>query len=322
MAKDVWFFIAFFGILLILAFSTQDGGLFEGVGTATSTQTTTGTTTLTAYPTENSVGTSTDSTPTLTPKEVEYKIAQIYRELDTLTEELRVAKLQEPISPYAGYIALTIGNARETNPNAEYLIMRAYPLSTSTFNISHWYLQSYVTGERAALPQGDRVIERWRSPRSTDIFLEPGEEAYIKSSESPLNASFRENMCTGYIAQDKAIYPHLINSCPQPENEMRRFAQIPLDDDSCYNFIKQLSPCTTPEDDAVDDADLSRACTTLIDTTFSYDRCVARHRNDPYFDDPGTWHIDLEEDDDLWRKEREIIRLMDENDHVIDVLEY
>ncbi len=179
-----------------------------------------------------------------------------------------------------------------------------------------------MTDERAELPHGDRVIERWRYPVEGDIFLEPGEDAYILTTESPLNASFRENMCTGYIAQHKTIYPSLSYSCPRPMDEMKRFADIPLDDDSCYDFIERLSSCTTPTDEAIDDADLSRACTRLIDMSFDHDNCVARHKKDPYFDDPGTWHIYLEEDDNLWRKEREIIRLMDENDLVIDVVEY
>ncbi len=103
MAKDVWFFIAFFGILLVLGFATQGGGLFEGAGSATSTTTGVGTSTLSTYPSENTVGTSTTPatppTPPLTPREIEEKVARIYRELDILTEELRIAKLQEPVSP-------------------------------------------------------------------------------------------------------------------------------------------------------------------------------------------------------------------------------
>ncbi len=325
MAKDVWFFLAFFGILLVLGFATQGGGLFEGVGTATSTPTNTGTSTLDAYPTENTNVGSTSTTPLpppLTPREVEDKVARIYHELDILTEELRIAKLHEPRSPYAERVSLSLGNARDTNPDTEYLFIRADSNNTSTINISNWYLKSYVTEERAALPQGDRVMEEWRHPVLSDILLEPGEDAYIMTTESPLNTAFRENACTGYITQHKTIYPSLTRSCPYPMDEMKRFAQIPLDDDTCYDFIERIYSCTTPDDDAVDDADLSRACTRLIDTTLNHDSCVERHKNDPYFDDLGTWHIYLEEDDNLWRTEREIIRLMDENDRVIDVLEY
>lgn len=326
MAKDVWFFIAFFGILLVLGFATQGGGLFEGAGSATSTTTGVGTSTLSTYPSENTVGTSTTPatppTPPLTPREIEEKVARIYRELDILTEELRIAKLQEPVSPYAGSVDLRASNARDTNPDTEYLSLRANSSNTTTITISNWYLKSYVTDERASLPQGDRVMDRWRHPELSDILLEPGEEAYIMTTESPLNASFRENMCTGYITQHKTIYPSLTHSCPRPMDEMKRFANIPLDDDSCYDFMERVYSCTTPTDDVIDDADLTRACTRLIETTLNYDSCVERHKNDPYFDDPGTWHIYLEEDDNLWRKEREIIRLMDENDRVIDVIEY
>ncbi len=330
MAKDAWFFIVFFGVLLVLGFATQNGGIFAGVGNATSTATGVASSTLSTYPPENSngVGTSTQTPPPtpppppLTPKEIEEKVARIYRELDTLTEELRVAKLQEPVSPYAGTIDLRASNARDINPDTEYLSLRANAQNTTTINISNWYLESYVTEEHAALPQGDRSMDRWRHPEPHDIFLEPGEDAYILTTESPINTSFHENMCTGYIAQSKTIYPGLVNSCPRPMDEMKRFAHIPLDDDSCYDFIERIYTCTTPTDDAIDDADLSRACIRLIETTLDYDSCVERHKNDPYFDDTGFWHIYLGEDDDLWREEREIIRLMDENDRVIDVIEY
>jgi hypothetical protein len=36
-----------------------------------------------------------------------------------------------------------------------------------------------------SLPQGDRVMDRWRHPELSDILLEPGEEAYIMDHRVP-----------------------------------------------------------------------------------------------------------------------------------------
>lgn len=322
----------FFGGLLLLillsVMSSEQGGLFSNIASTTpaserSSEEAIYENTETSSSVEEMYATpATSPSPRLSDAEIEQNLSTLFRKLDSLNEELRAAKLREPASPYVGKVKLSIDNARENNPEREYLVLRATYSNTSDIRISDWYIQSYVTEESVAIPNGDRVIERWRRPVKEAIFLTPGEEAYLISGESPVDASFHENKCTGYLASEKDFYPYLGRSCPYPLDEMKRFANIALDNDECYNFVERISSCETPDDDAVDDADLGGACRRFIENNLNYDDCVANHKNDPLFDNVGSWRIYFERDDDLWRYEREIIRLIDENDKVIDVVEY
>ncbi len=261
-------------------------------------------------------------TTRLSNEKIESKLASLYRSLDKLSAEVRELTLRSPISPYAETVTLGVGTARNKDPLYEYVSITANSKNSKAINISNWYLQSYVTEETDAIPRGDRVVEKWRSPVLSDILLEPGEQARIFTTESPIDASFRENMCTGYLSAEKTFYPSLSHSCPRPLDDMEKFGDIDLDDDSCYDFVERLRQCTPLDEDAVDDADLSGDCNRFLDKAIGHNECVTLHRYDPFFDNPGGWRVYLDQDDDLWRAEREIIRLMDENDLVIDYVEY
>lgn len=334
------FIIGFFVLIIFLALfsGSSKGGIFGR--TSTSTPTTTRETTLTSSRSTNTnsgqssaqqtqqqisapKGTqSTPPKPKLTPQQIEAKVASIYRELDVLREDLRKARLREPASPYSGTVTLNQGNVSSIEPEREYLTLRTSSKNTMPVNISDWYLESYVTGERASIPQGDRVMERWRSPTYTDIELRPGENAYLMTGEAPIDVSFRENMCTGYLNTEEEFYPSLMRQCPTPRNELKHFGNIDLDNDRCYTFIERLSTCTTPDKDLSSRSQIGSACSTFVEKTFNYNDCVRLHSADPYFIRDGYWRIYLDERAELWRPKREIIRLMDENDRVVSVLEY
>jgi hypothetical protein len=327
--SDIGFFAAFFLVILFLALTVggegQSGIFSQYAGTATSSRgesipvvgNTPSEPTYTA-PTPAPVNTA----PPLTPAQVEEKVAAIYQKLDVLKKEIREATLREPRSPYSDRVSLSMGGVYDTDPDREYLLLRAEHTNTAGINISGWYLESYVTGEVAHIPDGDRLMERWRSPRETDIELLPGETAYLTTGDSPVVGSFRENICTGYLNDEATFYPSLTERCPYPKSELERFGKIELDNDRCYDLIERLSSCTIPDDAIAGRSKVGGACSTFIEDTFNHNDCVRLHRFDPYFGRDGYWRIYLDERKELWRAKREIIRLMDENDRVIDVLEY
>lgn len=331
--KDLGLFLGFFFVIIVMAAVAGDGkGIFDtsgGKGTsslgASSTPSTTYSdepTYVSPEPTYTSGVPTPPPTPELSPREVEERVATIYRELDELREDLREARLREPVSPYSGRVTLSSGNVYARDPESEYLMLRAESTNTTGVNVSDWYLESYVSEESASFPQGDRIIERWRSPASEDIVLLPGESAYLITGESPINTSFRENMCTGYLNDYETFHPYLSRSCPYPMDELKRYGKIDLDDDRCYDFIERLGSCTTPEEESYERRIVGSVCSAFIEDTFNYNDCVRIHRYDPFFIRDGYWHIYLEERTELWRSEREIIRLMDGDDKVISVLEY
>lgn len=330
--KEFGFLIAFFIIIIFLALSTEDGqGIFSSSNsTSTSEQTEQTGSTFRPTPSYSNPPGNTytpSETPSAQPStrlseiEVERRLADISRNLDTLSEDVRRVTLRSPASPYVGLVTLSSGNARDTEPEREYLMLRANNVPNG-IAISDWYLESYVTEESAAIPSGDRVLERWRSPQREPIILLGGESAYILTTDSPIDTSFHENSCTGYLQDERTFYPYLTQYCPAPINELKDSGRIDLDNDSCYDFVERMQYCKSPDDAAIDAADVNGVCTRFIEETFNYNSCVELHENDPLFDNTGYWYIYLDRNDDLWREKREIIRLMDENDRVIDVIEY
>lgn len=317
--QGLGFFVAFFVLLIVLALSTNEGGVF---GSATSTPSQGTTQTITSRNETITRVAAPKETPKLSNEEIEKRVAKIYKELDTLREDLREAKLREPTSSFATMADLRIGNARTTDPEREYLTLRANSRNTTPVPISDWYLESYVTKERAALPDGARILDRFRTQYTAPISLEPGETAYLLTAETPFNVSFHENLCTGYLVQFEDVYPSLQRRCPLAKDEMIRYANIDLDNDACYDFVEDIHRCEIIDEDIINDADVSGACRQFVADNLDYDNCVSNHRYDPFFDNVGTWRIYLDRDEELWRKEREIIRLMDGNDRVIDVIEY
>lgn len=313
--KDGLVIFGVFALLLILGFATRGtGGIFSNYTNSAS-----------STPETTISGTNTEYTPpvhTPTPAEVEQRVANIYRQLDSLSEELRRQKLREPVSPYAGKVVLSIGNTWSTDPESEYLTLRANSDNAESIAISDWYLESYVTDERAYLPEGDRTIERWRSPERENILLEPSESAYLYTGDSPIDVSFHENKCTGYFLEKETFPFGLSRSCPSPREEMERYGNIALDNDECYAFVNSISACTVPKDKDMDDADIGSACRRFIENTLNYNDCILKHRTEPFFDNVGNWQIYLGHDDELWRTEREIIRLLDGERRVIEVIEY
>lgn len=309
------FFVAFFIILALISFGGFEALPEREAGERTGTERSVrerNTTPRSAEPER------------LSNREIEQRIADIYDDLDDLTEELREAKLREPISPHADRVTLRASRARTQDPEDEYLTITASSRNEVPINISDWYLESYVTGERVGIPQGARVpVAQHRSQnRLTDIFLLPGERATLQTTESPVDFSFHENVCTGYFAEQHDFSPSLGRRCPDAEDEMVDFTRISVEDDSCYDFVERIGRCEIVPDDEIFEADLSRACELFVIDELTYQGCLANHKNDPFFDDVGIWRIYFDRNRAQWRSEREIIRLMDEERRVVDVVEY
>ncbi len=258
--------------------------------------------------------------PARTPQETESILYGAYQEVDRLKVEVAEAKLWVNPSPYRNIIALGRGDAGSTDPDTEYLTLTMSQENRAPIDISAWRIESVVTNKQVSIPFGVRLPKRGRINATERIQLLPGDTALVLTGESPTGVSFYENRCTGYFAENQTFYPSLSLSCPYPLDEMKRFGNIALDDDKCYEFIQTLSSCKNAD---ADDAPkkLSGSCRTFVEETLSYQGCVANHSTDPYFY-KGPWRIYLERNDDLWRKEREILRLLDDQGRTVSVVRY
>lgn len=263
-----------------------------------------------------------NNTQVLSNDEIEEKVTEVYEKLDTLQGDLREVELREPVSPFAGMITLAKGNAQATDPQKEYVLLTAQSGNTGAIGISNWYLESFVTNSEAHLPEGAALLNAHDSRSSEPIFLQAGERAYVTTGETPLRTSFRENLCTGYLTEYESFSPTLNKSCPLPGDEMLQFASINKSDNECFEFVEDINKCEIIDSEERLKADLSSSCNSFIKNVLDYEGCVDKHVNDYDFYNYGDWRIYLDREGELWRSTREIIRLMDGEGRVVDVIEY
>ena len=278
-------------------------------------------------------------TETLTRRELEEELEDSFEALEDLEEEIRINRLWGTRSPFETQITLLRGNVNTEDPEREYLRLRASSRNEKAIDISGWLLESYVTGKGASIPFGSKVFRRGRVNTTNPILLQPGEEAFLVTGESPIGASFQENSCTGYLTERQTFIPSTSRSCPRPLDELEDFGRILLDNDECYEFIEDIRICEIPDNDEIEEADLDRGCVFFIREHLNYNDCVDNHSFEPFFS-KGDWYIYFERDEneefdedeiddeddietnDLWREEREIIRLFDRQGRTISVIEY
>jgi len=68
--------------------------------------------------------------------------------------------------------------------------------------------------------------------------------------------------------------------------------------------------------------ELSGTCRKFIDKYLNYNSCVDAFSWRTDFEKDDDWYIYFERDEEIWREKREIIRLLDEYDAVVAVIEY
>lgn len=208
---------------------------------------------------------------------------------------------------YAGY------NARQSDPQKQYVEIRASPQNDKPLRITGWTLVG-KNGLDIKIGQGAYLVYSAQVNPQQDIFLQPGEKAIIVTGESPIGTSFRLNKCTGYFEQFQDFEPSLPKDCPEPADE-----NLPNNlNDQCLDYLDRLPRCqmqiSIPPG-------LSLACQNYINDKINYKTCVELHKNDSDFYKP-EWRVYLGRTEQLWKKERETIILKDENNKTIDWKSY
>lgn len=259
---------------------------------------------------------------TLSNYEIKAELEDLYDEAWELEQKVDAAVRRRPASPYSEYVSFSRSSATSENPDREYLTLilkkNAPPLT-----ITNWSIESYVTEKRVTIPEGAKRYKAGSVVNTTDpIVLYPGQRAFLITGKSPVRTSFSENMCIGFALQNKTFYPGVTNACPRPMELMERYGNIALDDDRCYAFMKTVRTCETVEDDDERIEHLSNSCQDFVREYLSYNSCVARFSDRTDFYAPNDWYIYFERTAERWRKQREIIRLLDEEERVVAVIEY
>jgi hypothetical protein len=222
-------------------------------------------------------------------------------------------------SPYAGQVSITGNNATASDASQEYVQIQASGLSAPV-NITGWTLQSAVSGIYAPIPQAAPVFVGGVVNSVGPLYLAPGALATIVTAASPVGVSFEENTCTGYLAQLQQFYPRLDESCPSPSDALPETpGNLQVYGASCFDYIANIPECYFSGTSLP--ASLTLACRSFIANNLSYNGCVAMYQTQPDFKRP-SWRLYFALRGELWNNSHDIIRLLDGQGRVVDVLTY
>lgn len=217
------------------------------------------------------------------------------------------------------FVALKTGRAKETNPDKEYLEIKADKKNNNSVKITGWKLKGRV-GLDIEIGQGTFYYYDSASQPQEDIYLKPGEKAVIITGQSPLGTSFKINKCLGHLEQFHEFVPNLNIRCPALKNE-----ELPSNlnnNDQCLDYIDQISACATVVSIPYKDSSrLSSSCQDYIMENANYKSCSAKHKSDTDFYLP-EWRIYLNRSEEMWKKERENIALYDDKNNIVDSVSY
>jgi len=245
--------------------------------------------------------------------------------LENVSEELQEFFNNEDAerSPYAGKIQIVKSTSGPSSSilRREYIELRASQNNDGPIAITGWTLESLVSKKKREIPSGTEVASSGRVTVPTTIRVFPGEEVFVSTGRSPVGYSFRVNKCSGYFEQYQDFIPSISTySCPRPINELKNVGLSFIEvGDECYDMIERYPGCTIQ--DTKDKPYLPATCHLFIAEELHHNACVLRHRNDADFWQ-DEWRVFLGLDSELWRSEREIIRLSDSEGRTVDVFTY
>ncbi|OHA25937.1 MAG: hypothetical protein A3D52_00260 [Candidatus Taylorbacteria bacterium RIFCSPHIGHO2_02_FULL_44_36] len=199
----------------------------------------------------------------------------------------------------------------------EYLSIQTESGITEKIRLTGLTLKSAITGVKVEIGRGVYLYFSGTINSPQDIYLGPGETAYIVTGRSPLGVSLRVNKCLGYLAKNQNFTPYLYSDCPAVRNEPLPKAPNNLND-KCLDYIENFPTCTTF---TTGELELSPECNNFLIEKTTYSYCVQAHKNDKGFYQ-ANWRIYLSRDETLWKSKRETIELLDQNGKLIDSVSY
>lgn len=147
------------------------------------------------------------------------------------------------------------------------------------------------------------------------LIVKPGQTVYVHTGSSPLNQSFQENACIGYL-NTSDFSSTISSSCPRfTKFSPQRFT------DRCIRFLERSASSCRPPTVTADDLGMPSDCVDYAFEHFTYKGCVNDFRTASDFY-TGIWHVYLKRPERLWRSDHDIITLYDASGRAIDTYQY
>lgn len=223
-------------------------------------------------------------------------------------------------SPYAGEVTIVDNNAGATDPARQYVAIQVASDAPTPITISGWVLQSAVSGTYGVIPQAANVLIAGVVNSVQPVTIAQGGTAIVTTAASPVGVSFRENSCSGYLAQVQRFTPYLAGNCPSPASVLPQTPEnLRQYGSDCVDYAANLQSCRSPAADMP--ASLSPSCKNFLANNLSYNGCVAMFSSRQDFELP-QWRLYLAMRAPLWSATHDVIRLLDGQGRVVDVLSY
>jgi hypothetical protein len=222
-------------------------------------------------------------------------------------------------SSYAGHVHLLESMAQSADPNSQYLTINISGNNSAPVELSGWTLQSAVSGTRVTIPGAVRNFYSGVVNQVDATMIRPGGKAYIISGTSPVGVSFQETMCSGYLSKFQSFTPDMDSGCPDPSEALPETADnLRQYGAACLDYVRALGTCEFP---SIVPPSLPAACRVYVINTFSYNGCVNMYRNNRGFD-ANVWHLYLGDRTTPWNPTHDIIRLLDDQNRIVDSVTY
>jgi len=261
----------------------------------------------------------TSQTQNLTEKEkIALELKQAGEEVKKVEEALKKLEEEQSTSIYKGKIKISKCLGSRTDVDKEYLEIVANLSTNEKIQISDWVLKSEMTGTEIKIGNASKLPYTSQINKETPVFLSNKDKAIIVSGRSPIGVSFQINKCSGYLEQFQDFEPYIKKQCPLVEDEDLPIIGPNAFNDACLDYIDSISKCETP---LTFPLDMQYECRTYLTTEVNYNACVDNYKNKSNFYEP-EWRIFLDRTNQLWKKDREIIKLLDAQKKIVDICSY
>ncbi|MCK5285647.1 MAG: hypothetical protein KAJ58_00250 [Candidatus Pacebacteria bacterium] len=255
----------------------------------------------------------------LSPEEkLQLEIEQAKKEADQIEYDLEKIKELEDTSIYKNKIEISRSYGSRSNVNEEYIKLKVNNLGGEKLQISDWTLKSKMTGQEISLGKVVKLPYTSQNNYLQTLFVSGGEEIIVMSGRSPIGFSFQINKCSGYLEQFQDFEPRISKNCPLIEDENLPIIGPNAFNDACLDFIDDISRCETPLNYPLD---MQGECRNYLITNANHNTCITNYKNDSNFY-KAEWRIFLNRTQELWKKDREIIELRDNQGKLVDSYSY
>jgi len=219
-------------------------------------------------------------------------------------------------SLFADEISIFVSNGvRESNPNKEYIELRASFSNNKPVRISGWELRN-SKGVSGIIGDGSKLPLTGGANTKIPLLLNPGESAFVTTGRSPIGVSFQINSCSGYLEQFQDFSPRLQKSCPTPISDL--YKSVANVTNECSSYVSTLPSC---EIVTAYPQNLPTDCQAYIANNINYNSCVNTHKNDIGFY-KREWRLFLGENNEMWGNSGDLVRLYDNQGNLVDSRSY